>query len=1327
MLCAIDSATVRVLVVPVGPVRTEQLRRWAAALSVAAAAECTLRLAFVVDDDNAHEHLEGLQTYRQILGVVGVADRTHTADVAAGYDGFVAGMGRFSSAVAFRCIVFGGDSDDDEEEIDGVTAVPDGSDVAECLRVEVNEFAETLGSALALMARSVEDGDSSSSDGSVNSGRHGGELDRDESETRSDRGTKTSTTRGSGTGRLKKLRGDLLLMGGHSADALAAYAAALDSSAALGDVLWQALALEGLCAALILVLRYEPDGEQLASVHVAGAERCAKPRLQRVDSNDNVEQPPLLQRISNLLARAPPLYARCQAPLLHAEACARQARVLLALRETEPERALDILATGGPDLESGPALATPDPDVAQWAARAATALAGLEVLDQLSLVAELAAVFRAAGHARKALLFVRRFLLLATPLLLRTNKVRAPTEAAAASEFADGTAALSAVLAASRIGTVSSSIHSQASATPPTLCRAVVSCVQVLAGGLAQDDTSPGLLPLQVDVLRLCVAVSEALPSYPDAVAAALRLSQCLHRLATEQPARRSALGEELHVVKGYIHRTVALCQTSGTDSVAKDRPAGPCVSGRDAAVLGGTADSLLEGLQLLIANKPPPIRVGGDSKPATASLFLHNPKSRATAPGGEAPPLVVADERIRIVAALQNPLPFPLPISAIEPITEPATAGGLPVACTIPASGSGQVVLDLDAGAARGQLQIIGLRMRLFQQLQVDCVLAVDDIGNGNTDALRRAQRLRDHEQRLDAERCELLGIEPSSADAHHLSPMNPHHALVVEVVPPLPLLRLASSSSIAREQSLSLYEGESRIVCLELASEHGDVGRIDVAFEPLPTGEAGGDRVRAADLVDAAFSYQLHMEPASRRVQLRVRVSGLPGLHGAEVVVRYAGREIEGWSRELRHPIHVAVAPVLELHASPHYRSLPPFMARVLAGGSAVPMTDPAVEMLHGVDLADEYQLCLAELHPENVATSSVKLTFEVDLSDKAGQSAGIRTLAVDIPAQKLSSRVLVPMRRVLLSKQDAERPIPGVEADGGPDRSVFYPWRTSLSRGDDGSDEEWVGGQQPAHGRARQFVVSKNAAGDGLKTTDRMRYWYAQELAHRVRVRWELRADGRCGFVDPRLLFTLGQEIDEVVRPPPVRLVVESVGGGQMQATDLGTCPLREPSKIDFALLNCTAETLDDAVFSICCERDFEPPSLSTSLLGNQVHQRVAALVEANVNLAFASRFAEDHSSGSSDHERPRFRFCPATSGLGTARPKVAPAQVPTPPDALDDDLVFDDVSWLRLPSIPGHTTHRFSLPLYVRRPGRYHFEYAVRTSNSETQCRELVVES
>ncbi|KAJ2715213.1 hypothetical protein H4R19_001328, partial [Coemansia spiralis] len=422
----------------------------------------------------------------------------------------------------------------------------------------------------------------------------------------------------------------------------------------------------------------------------------------------------------------------------------------------------------------------------------------------------------------------------------------------------------------------------------------------------------------------------------------------------------------------------------------------------------------------------------------------------------------------------------------------------------------------------------------------------------------------------------------------------------------------------------------------------------------------------------------------------------------------------------RELRMPLRVSVSRLVAPVCSPRFLPLPPYVARPPEPGGA--SSDDLVSIIRdaaaGSDRRPEDLYCLAEIRVANTGAADLCLDIDTDLSHGGAAAAHVvQTLQVHVPAGGEAVRLAVPLPRLALSRTALSVPIPGVEADGGLDDSLEYPWRAPLLPDD--AAEKWESGVGRRR-RARQFVVSHTGSQRELDEV-RAVFWYQRAIVDRVRIRWTCEHSQRRGYVDPRALVALDARSLVVVRPGDVQASLLVDGAPVLRAGRhllQARCAAQRPTEIVFTLANTTAVDLR-AVFSVRVERD-QPPATGVSQAADP---HVAA---ASANMSFAANMPPSPGSAR------RFRFCPAVAGLGVpdgrqgGQLRTGTHAQPLPPA---DRLVLDDIDEMRLPQIKPHAVYRLALPMYALLPGRYQIEYCVRRldDGSSSMRERLVVDA
>ncbi|KAJ2455728.1 hypothetical protein EV183_000575 [Coemansia sp. RSA 2336] len=1248
-----EAAAIRVLVVPVGQVRAERFWSWIRELTRSGSMGA-VRLDFVARTGE-HEHLEGLQTHRQVLGVMGLIDGATCKDIADSSAVFAAEVANHATAVASQCLAYDADADA-VAAADGVIAITTPDDV----RVAADELAGALVSALNVMAATLEEQDEAEDA----TARRGAELEREQVETQP----------GGGSGRLHKLRGDVLLMAGRATEALGEYTASIEASELVGDRLWQAAAAEGYCAALVQLAARDSEA---AGAYVTGMPGAG------IQIGSNSDAAAVAAGIAEAHELVPKMMQQCHAvaPILIAEASIRAAQAVQAARaagEGKAEQALRALAQG---QTIRCALGERRSAVAEWAGRAWDCVDGLDLPEQLRIAAAAGTVTSAAGLWRRAAFYLRQFVLRAVPLLMRAGRA----EHAAQTAFADGAAAFAAVNAQAATGVTGHGLppvllqkpgngRSHGPALPDGLRAAVMGCVVALEHTIEQWPS------LRADILRACMAAAAVLPSPAHAAAAAVQLASCLQE---EGPKlQRRALADEQHILRGFLQRTAAQLAPG------------------QAAEMSAALSGLLVSIQHIeLTEHTRPERTAKADSVAADSLFLHNPSAAAVPLGKLAAAVAVAGECSWFVATLHNPLPFALVLSEVQ-LLDAQDPG---VACTVPAGSVSRVLLPLTPQTSAEQLVIRGISARVFQHAEIQCILA-----DGDTDVGRRLRK-RQLQQRLDTEKRSLVS---KHASADILSPADKGCALNIVVAPALPHLSVVSSSS--SQLPLSLFEGETGVVDLALANVgSASADWLTVSFEP-----SEGDAERR-EVVDAATRFCLHGADAGigscGACTLSVRIDGIPGLQNVCVVVRYGTNQAPEWSRVLRWSLQVSVTPLLVPVAAAaaagnalpvQFYDLPPYIEHAL--GTETPGSD-VIQALRSAAQSRKLtadQFCMAEVSLSNAGASDLQLLIEVDLG-----SDHTYTLESKVPAHASLAHVTVPFLRVHLSADEQNAPVPGIEADGGADTSLFYPWRSPLQPGTD--DAKWQRGKSVDHGR--QFVIPRQTSSTSVKM-QRVFYWTKQALAERVRVRWTCVQSQRTGFIDPRTWLQLDQRQLAVVRPRLLQMHMfvdgnEPVRAGQqlLQAR----CQTRHPTHLAIKLSNQSLHAVN--------------PLVSVQVVGHPIGLPIAPVDAWAHQPGYKERLAAAAVS-LPNIKNPRFRFKqPPAVGMETKSELNASDPPPEPAKQTEPThgIVLDNISQLLLPEIPASGTSELALPLYVSVPGRYHIDIAISDKHGSSLVREILM--
>ncbi|KAJ1926023.1 hypothetical protein IWQ60_004145 [Tieghemiomyces parasiticus] len=258
-ISVLDPARIRVLLVPLGDITQDRFRHLAnlfrrhtsvplhevrpnsATTDADKLDPAALYLQFIETVSRDSESLEQLQTHRQVLGVIGILETIRTGDdngeggdeqgqLECGHTQFLDILETYPTALVSHCFAFRSAIDRDppaaalhqettlvrsrRPSVKGVITVDPGYDPEGTVRELVISFVQTMSAALDTMTAGLE---------------------------------------ARNLIKAKKLKGDTCLLGGRLAEAISYYSSSIEHATTHRDHLWQAAALEGYYAALVLL------------------------------------------------------------------------------------------------------------------------------------------------------------------------------------------------------------------------------------------------------------------------------------------------------------------------------------------------------------------------------------------------------------------------------------------------------------------------------------------------------------------------------------------------------------------------------------------------------------------------------------------------------------------------------------------------------------------------------------------------------------------------------------------------------------------------------------------------------------------------------------------------------------------------------------------------------------------------------------------------------------------------------------------------------------------------------------------------------------------
>ncbi|OMJ26154.1 Transport protein particle subunit [Smittium culicis] len=569
-------------------------------------------------------------------------------------------------------------------------------------------------------------------------------------------------------GRIKKLEGDLLLMAGRITEAIAAYRTSIDLSLLIGDYTWQGCALEGYASSLFILAERKHERSFLVALALCPPETSVSSTINKdyvygfnnipiaaINSdehlkNKNTYDPSLeymgengifslIREIALRFTEAITLYEKSNnfSPLLHSEACLRRAILQLLLDKTGTGSQLELnickILNRDPlgkiienipsnSFKSGlsPKSKLDGSEMAAWVQRGWTqAIMSLQLKDLMNLSATISMVFNSAKYRRKQAFFLRQFLLLVQPLLVKSvDSSRLASQPN--SQFKIDIDTQKQIVEC--LGLVSSLYHVENSSV--SMNNSVV--IQQWAFWLSSKPEIKSIIKsertgmmgsgwyhLKSDVLRECVSIAESIPSYPHTISGSFRLLSCLNSLESRL-ANLVKLGEgdnsaaqeierihnERDNLTQYLRRVVNIYhQKFHFDPndprkqrqliATKNLPAlmaglgknvknsfvasklVPRVIGRDSTVVGDVFNNLLQSIHPSNKIGTPDFIVykSDNSKGHDLTPFLYDPnkKSSFSKSSSSSNVVLVAGENSQFLVTFYNPFFSPLHLSNVQ------------------------------------------------------------------------------------------------------------------------------------------------------------------------------------------------------------------------------------------------------------------------------------------------------------------------------------------------------------------------------------------------------------------------------------------------------------------------------------------------------------------------------------------------------------------------------------------------------------------------------------------------------------------------------------
>ncbi|KAG7092479.1 hypothetical protein E1B28_008831 [Marasmius oreades] len=580
----------------------------------------------------------------------------------------------------------------------------------------------------------------------------------------------------------------------------------------------------------------------------------------------------------------------------------------------------------------------------------------------------------------------------------------------------------------------------------------------------ATDDTADNQEPfgwpeLQVGVIRESIAVAEALPDFLAVAQYALSSLKTLIDVLTP--------GDQYHLYSTAA-RALSTAKRRGSSTGVEFWLSRPIVS---------IALAPLPLIRLPI-EKPMSALQPRPSDPNTiltgaTDPFLYNPRRVDNAQDRQ---LVIENEVLEFVVLLHNPYAFDLELECVSLSTSGVPFLSEPIRVVIPACTDQPVILE-GKPQRTGNLVIRGCIVQTPGGIRKEIHLPL-----ATFDEEERCSRDRSSLQ-SESDRFKYSGLEALpwekaiKRQSKHLAKGASDRTiryLECKVVPEQPLLRIRRTS--VTHGALMLYDGEMSTLQMTLENISPlaiDFIRLvcsDSTIAPAQQALAEGNlsvfdtyETEYALINQPVFSWNKKDDmtiPPHRKTSLTISCFGKVGCTAGTIHVSYSyvHRSAPDVSdvlhtRQLSFPLMVTVYHMLECHGM-DILPFPSFFPKHLDKSSK--------ERIPTAGIDNETNWCLFAVDVRNAYGSPFKVS--VDRMQDGVPDAGS---SVTIPPG-LTSRVIIPIRKFILSEEHTSRPIPTL------------------------SD--------------RQFVVDKSKLPENEQKVQRELFWYREELFKSLCCRWQ-----------------------------------------------------------------------------------------------------------------------------------------------------------------------------------------------------------------------------
>lgn len=521
---------------------------------------------------------------------------------------------------------------------------------------------------------------------------------------------------------------------------------------------------------------------------------------------------------------------------------------------------------------------------------------------------------------------------------------------------------------------------------------------------------------------------------------------------------------------------------------------------------------------------------------------FLYNPRLKKTSTQQA---VAVQGEQLELVVTLHNPYTFDLEVQGLCLSGTGVTLDSQPLSVFVPAASWQPARITVTAPEA-GVAFIRGCIARVPGSVRKEFLLPL------LTEEEEEKRTKRQSMQALELGRFKRTGLQARSSvrlsgDSASTGAPSLQRFLECKIVAAQPLLKIRRTS--LTRSALTLYSGETSSIRLTLENVSKiDVDFIKVTFDDSTIGPA---QIALAEGELSVFDtyeteYELIHQPvftwaapesqksvgASNRLVLTVDCFGKIGCTSGTLQISYgytkpmvdAGEE-SFYVRQILYPVLVTVYHTLECYGMDilPFGSLDVHERQAVLDANFQLLTDAAGS-------CDEDDWCLFTIDVRN----SYGLPFDVLFERQ--QDGTPKAVVTHTVAPGSTSRILLPIKRVLLPESLTSQPIPTL------------------------SD--------------RQFVVHKDKLSKSEAAAQRELFWYREELFKFVRARWKETGHSRFGQLSLRHQRMTMRMLDNF-KIPSVRVridIVSSSTAASRRSHQRQSCPAN-----DFVMLHVTVKNM------------------------------------------------------------------------------------------------------------------------------------------------------